>query len=193
MSRQTDVCSSKRVRRVSIPGHEVDTDSIRPRGNKEHQRHGHGDCGTILVRRVACERGCDGAADDAADDPARTALSVAAEAAHTQRNDGWEADRLKEERHCQQAEASVIALRDGRRDEDDATGQEGEEHPARPDEVHKPNAEEAPECERPLRTGKELGAQGGVGAWTSVDNIVDEIAVKALLVIDEPSAFLYVI
>ncbi|KAK8215286.1 hypothetical protein M8818_001907 [Zalaria obscura] len=157
---QPNFRSRKLIRRIPITRHEVHTQRITPRRNKESQWHTHGLRRTIIrVRRRAQQRRHAGSATDTTNDDAGPALRVLAEPAHAQRDDGREADGLEEERNVQHAHARVPALGDGGRDEDDAHAQVEQKDPSRPNKLHQADAREAAECEGALSPGEELGPE----------------------------------
>ena len=166
----------KLIRRVSIRRHEVHTDRISPRTDKERQRHGHRDRSRPQIRNRTQYWRDHRPATYATDYEPRAALGIFAESAHTQRDDGRETDTLEEKRDVEHGHAGIALLADGGGDEDDATCEVEEEDPAGTDEFHDRGADEAAQRKGALGAGEEFGAQGGIGAGAGLDDVVDEIA-----------------
>jgi hypothetical protein len=171
----TYVGRSESVCRVAVPRHEVDSEGVSPRGEKEAHRDDHGQSRTVHIGSRTRQRRDTCTSDDTAHYPARAALGMPPQPAHSQGHDGREADALEEQRDVQHRHARVPALGDGRPDEDDAHGHESEEHPARPDEVHYGHTDEAANSKARLRTRQELGRQGVGRARSGIVHVVDEV------------------
>ena len=166
----------KGIHHTPIRRHEIHTNCIRKRRNKEQQRHQHTKLRAIpRIRRSTKNRRYDGATAHCADDPPRAALGVLAQAAHAQRDDGREDDGLEEQRDEQQGDAGVAAVSDRGRDEDDAAGEVEDEDPAGTHVAHQESTDEAAEGETALGSCEELGG-GGVGVLVvGVGDVVDEL------------------
>lgn len=89
--------SGEGIGRVTVPGVEVDGDSIRHGGDHKSQGHDHGGRGAVNVSHSTSQGRDDGAAEHTTDDQSGTALRVATQSAHAQGDDGGEADRFEEE------------------------------------------------------------------------------------------------
>ena len=166
----------KSIRRIPIRRHEIDTKRVRPRRDKEAQRHPHRPGRRIIqIRRRAQQRRHTGSPTHASNDETAAALRVLAQSAHAQRHDGGEADGLEEQGQVQHGHAGVVALRDAGRDEDDAHAEVHEEDPAGSDAFHDCYAGEAAESEGALGAGEEFGAQGAVGVRAGFGDVVDEL------------------
>lgn len=95
--------------------------------------------------------------------------------AHAQRDDGGEDDGFEEQRDEQQSDASVAAVSDRGRDEDDAAGEVDDEDPAGANVAHQEGSNEATEGETALGSGEELGGCS-IGVFVvGVDYVVDEL------------------
>jgi len=95
----------------------------------------------------------DGTAKHTTDNEARAPLGMAAQTAHSESNDGREADGLEEERQVEHAHADVAALRDGGRNENNAHCEKDAKDYPGPDEVHNAGSQEAADGEGSLSTG----------------------------------------
>lgn len=147
---KADLGLGESIRRVAVLGDKVDRKRVRPRGDEEGHGHDHGDLGVVQVSHGARQRRNDGAAQDSRDDETGAALGVAAETAHAEGHDGWEADGLEEEGNVEHRHARILALGDGGPDEDDTHGQEDAEDDAGLDEVHHAHADETADGEGAL-------------------------------------------
>lgn len=107
------------------------------------------------------------------------ALAVPPEPAHAQGDNGGKTDRLEEENKVEHDDAGDAGVADSRGDEDDAAGQEAEQHDAWPDEVvHQGGAGEAADCKSGLGTGEELRSPVVAYMGRRLGNVVDEEAIS---------------
>lgn len=99
---------------------------------------------------------------------------MATQTAHAEADDGRETDRLEEEGQVEHGNTRVFALRDSRRDEDDAHGHVDAKHNARAEPVHQEDADKAAHGERRLGAGEQLRADGGRGVGAGFSRVVNE-------------------
>jgi hypothetical protein len=166
----------KRIRRIPVRRHKIDTNSVRKRRDEKAQRHHHAELRAVpRIRRSAQDRRDDGTTADGAHDPAGASLGVFAQAAHAQGHDGGENDGLEEERDEQQGDAGVASVCDRGRDEDDAAGEIEDEDPSGTDKSHQEGADEAAEGETALGSCEQLRGAGVGVLVVGVSDVVDEL------------------
>lgn len=167
-----DLCLAEPVQLARA--HRIQVDGKGKGDEETNERHHHGDMVAATISHEARQGGEERAAADGGDDPGGAALSVAAEAADRECEDGGEDGGLEEEDDGQKGDAAFAVHAHGRRDEDHDHRHEEHEDPPRLGEHHATRGEEAADGEQTLADGVAIRGRrvADVGA---LDGVLDEL------------------